>query len=206
MAVPTVAEKIASEIATRIVGGVLSPGSPLRQEVFVQEFGASHAAIREAFLRLEGQRLVVGEARRGFRVMTLEPDGEREVVMMRAALEVLAVRHLGGRPSPKRLLKIEAALDAGDRAGDLIEWEIANRAFHDSLAEASGLSRLAASIAELNIVSSRYAVSRDRSTQWKPRSNHDHRRIFEALCSGHVEQAANLLDNHIRAVERIHRM
>lgn len=126
-------------------------------------------------------------------------------MMMRAALEVVAIRHLGGRPSHKRLSKIEEALDAGDRARDLIEWEIANRSFHDRLAEASGLLRLAASIAELNVVSSRYALSQDRSAQWKPRSNHDHRRIFEALCGGHVEQAASLLDNHIRAMERLNR-
>ena len=205
MTVPTVAEKVAGEIASRIIGGVLLPGSPLRQEVFVREFGVSHAAIREAFLRLEGRRLVVSAARRGFRVIELEPGGEREVVMMRATLEVLALRHLGGRPSPRRLAKIEEALDAGDQARDLIQWEVANRSFHDNLAEASGLPRLAASIAELNIVSSRYAVLRDRSTQWKPRSNHDHRRIFEALCAGQVEQAASLLDNHIRAIEWVAR-
>ncbi|MGE8126668.1 GntR family transcriptional regulator [Methylobacterium sp. NPDC080182] len=206
MAIPTVAEKVADELAARIVGGVLLPGAPLRQEVFVQEFGASHAAIREAFLRLEGRRLVVSEARRGFRVVELELGGEREVMMMRAALEVLALRQIGGRPGPKRMSKIEEALNAGEEARDLIEWEIANRSFHDRLAEASGLPRLATSIAELNIISSRYAVMRDRSTQWKPRSNHDHRRIFEALCDGHVEQAASLLDNHIRAVERVTRI
>lgn len=79
MTVPTVAEKIASEIEARIIGGELLPGSPLRQEVFVQEFGASHAAVREAFLRLEGRRLVIGEARRGFRVMTLEPGGSAKL-------------------------------------------------------------------------------------------------------------------------------
>ncbi|QXQ07306.1 GntR family transcriptional regulator [Sphingosinicellaceae bacterium] len=202
MVVPTVAERIASELSARIVSGALSPGTRLRQEVFVREFGASHAAIREAFLRLEVRRLVVSEHRRGCMVLTLEPEGEREVVTMRAALEVLSIRQLGRRPGAKALLKIEEALDAGDRACDLTEWESANRDFHNGLAEASGLTRLAASIAELNIVSSRYALSHDRSTQWRPRSNQDHRRIFDALCSGLLDQAASLLDNHIRAADR----
>lgn len=199
---PTVAERLCEDLARRIIDGRLPPEAKLRQEVMAREFGASQGAIREAFLRLEGQRLVAREPRRGVRVLPLPPSGEHEVTAMRVALEILAVRSLTGRPNARRLVRIENALRAGDRAADAVEWEAANRDFHISLAAAAGMPRLTASISELNVASSRYALAQQRPARWKPRSNHDHARIFEALQSGEIEQTAALLENHLKAAER----
>lgn len=201
----TVVDRIASELGRRVIDSRLPPGTRLRQDAFALEFGASQVSVREALLRLEAQRLVVREPGKGARVVPLPPGGEREILAMRLALEVLALRSLTGRPSPRRLARIEVALDAGDRAGDAVEWEAANRDFHVSLSASAALPRLAASVLELNVASSRYALAQARPVQWEPRSNHDHRRIFEAVAAGDVDGAAALLQHHLTAGDRIRR-
>jgi DNA-binding GntR family transcriptional regulator len=132
--VSTVADRIADELAHRILVGILPPGERLRQDVFAYEFGASHVPVREAFRRLEMKRLVESLPRRGVRVTLLDARGEREIANMRTALEVLALRSAAGRPSPKQLEAIQIAVDEGDKARDIHLWESANRAFHHALA------------------------------------------------------------------------
>lgn len=199
---PTLAEKIADELAHRIVIGDLKPGERLRQEVYAHEFNTSHVPIREAFLRLEIRKLAISEPRRGMRVAPLERSDAREIVRMRGALEVMAIRTQKGRPHRKQLAKIEAALKAGDEAEDLVAWEAANRAFHTSLAELSLMPRLVSAVVELNVAFSREVFAQARNAHWQPRSNHDHQRIYDALIQGEIEAAAQLLESHIWAGER----
>ncbi|KAJ34563.1 GntR family transcriptional regulator, partial [Agrobacterium tumefaciens] len=89
----TIAARISRTLADRIVRGELSPGERLRQDHIAAEFGASHVPVREAFRRLEAQGLAASIPRRGVRVADFGLDDVREVAEMRAALEVLALRH-----------------------------------------------------------------------------------------------------------------
>ena len=199
----TVAGRIAEALSYRILTGALEPGARLRQEVFAFEFGASHVPVREAFRRLEIQRLVESVPRRGVRVAPLDARGEREIASMRSALEVLALRSIVGRVSPRQLEAIKTAVEAGDNAHDIFAWETANRAFHVALATPSNMPRLIATIADLNLAYSRHAFAADRPAEWRPRSNHGHRQIYEALATANYGLAANLLAAHIKTVDRV---
>lgn len=199
----TVADRIAEELAHRILTGVLGPGTRLRQEVFAFEFGASHVPVREAFRRLETQRFVESVPRRGVRVAPLDAPGEREIAGMRSALEVLALRSLPGRVSSRQLQAIKAAVEAGDTAVDIFAWEAANRAFHVALATPCEMPRLIATIADLNLAYSRHVFAADRPAEWRPRSNHGHRQIYEAFAAANYNLAANLLAAHIKTVDRV---
>jgi DNA-binding GntR family transcriptional regulator len=199
----TVADRIAEELAHRILTGALGPGTRLRQEVFALEFGASHVPVREAFRRLETQRLVESVPRRGVRVAPLDSRGEREIASMRSALEVLALRSIVGRVSPRQLEVIKAAVEAGDNAADIYAWEAANRAFHVALAAPCNMPRLIAAIADLNLAYSRHVFAADRPAEWRPRSNHGHRQIYEAFAAANYNLAANLLAAHIKTVDRV---
>src|SRR5690606_41713918 len=89
----TIAVRISKALADRIISGALEPGSRLGQDHIAEEFGASHVPAREAFRRLESQGRVVSEPRRGVRVAGVSMDEIKAVAEMRAALEVLALRH-----------------------------------------------------------------------------------------------------------------
>ena len=199
----TVAARITEAIAEQIIAGTLKPDAPLRQDHVAREFASSHVPVREAFRQLEAQHLVVALPRRGVRVAPLDATAIREISEMRAALEVVALRHAAPKLTQAHLAKIELALIEGDNAETLQEFEAANRAFHQALVAPCGMPRLLASLDGLQRANSRAVFAMARSAGWRPRSNQDHRLILGALRARDIEQASGLLARHIQTIERL---
>jgi DNA-binding GntR family transcriptional regulator len=199
----TVAARITEAIAEQIIAGTLKPDAPLRQDHVAREFNSSHVPVREAFRQLEAQHLVVALPRRGVRVAPLDATAIREISEMRAALEVVALRHAAPKMTQAHLARIEMALIEGDNAETLQEFEAANRAFHQALVAPCGMPRLLASLDGLQRANSRLVFAMARSAGWRPRSNQDHRLILQALRARNIEQASSLLARHIQTIERL---
>jgi DNA-binding GntR family transcriptional regulator len=199
----TLVERITEVLADRIVTGELAPDVRLGQDRIATEFSASHVPVREAFRRLEAQGLVVSLPRRGVRVAPLDLKAIKEIAEMRAALEVLALRHAASRISAADIAAAEAAIAAGDAATNVVEWETANRAFHRALTSPCGMPRLIGAIDELQVASSRFLFLMNRPSGGRPRSNQDHRLILAALEERDIDTAANILLRHIQTMERL---
>nr|AGU11624.1 FCD domain [uncultured organism] len=199
--VETIAVRICRALAERIIAGALEPGSRLAQDHVAEEFGASHVPVREAFRRLEAQGLVVSEPRRGVRVASFTLDEVREVAEMRAALEVLALRHAAPHLTRAILDEAEAVNRAGDMAGDVQAWERANMTFHRLILTPCGMPRLLRSIGDLQAASARFLLSGWRA-EWEAPTDRDHRAILHALRMGDVDGAAAVLTRHVQWVGR----
>ncbi|MBB4346802.1 MULTISPECIES: GntR family transcriptional regulator [Rhizobiaceae] len=195
----TIASRISRELAERIVTGVIAAGARLRQDHIAEEFGASHVPVREAFRRLEAQGLVVSEPRRGVRVAGFSLDEVKEVAEMRAALEVLALRHAAPHLTRAILDAAEAANHAGEKAVDVQAWDEANRSFHRLILSPCGMPRLLKSIEDLQVVGARLLFSGWRA-EWEAPTDRDHRAILSALRAGDVDQAAAVLARHVQWV------
>lgn len=195
----TIASRISRELAERIVTGVIAAGARLRQDHIAEEFGASHVPVREAFRRLEAQGLVVSEPRRGVRVAGFSLDEVKEVAEMRAALEVLALRHAAPHLTRAILDAAEAANHAGEKAVDVQAWDEANRSFHRLILSPCGMPRLLKSIDDLQVVGARLLFSGWRA-EWEAPTDRDHRAILSALRAGDVDQAASVLARHVQWV------
>ncbi|MCO5966442.1 GntR family transcriptional regulator [Sinorhizobium meliloti] len=195
----TIVNRICRILAARIVTGELEPGTKLRQDHIAEEFGTSHVPVREAFRRLEAQGLAVSEPRRGVRVATFSLDEVREVAEMRAALEVLALRHAAPHLTPSILDQAEAASVEADNARNMRSWEEANRRFHRLLLTPCGMPRLLAAIDDLHAVSARFLFATWRS-DWEVRPDHDHRAILAFLRQGRTENAAAVLERHVQRI------
>ncbi|HEY0183211.1 MAG TPA: GntR family transcriptional regulator [Rhodopila sp.] len=191
-------------LAERIIAGVLEPGSRLGQDRIAEEFGASHVPVREAFRRLEAQGLVVSEPRRGVRVAGFSMDEVKEVAEMRAALEVLALRHAAAHLTKALLDEAEDATSAGDKAGDAHTWDEANRTFHRLILSPCGMPRLLKSIDDLHRASARFLFSGWRA-EWEAPTDRDHRTILHALRAGNVETATSVLARHVQWVGKVPR-
>jgi len=195
----TIASRISRVLAERIVAGTIAAGARLRQDHIAEEFGTSHVPVREAFRRLESQGLVVSEPRRGVRVAGFSLDEVKEVAEMRAALEVLALRHAAPHLTRAILDAAEAATCAGDRATDVQAWDEANRSFHRLILTPCGMPRLLKTIDDLQMVGARLLFSGWRA-EWEAPTDRDHRAILSALRVGDVEQAAAVLARHVQWV------
>lgn len=193
----TIATRISRILADRIISGDIEPEFKLRQDHIAEEFETSHVPVREAFRRLEAQGLVVSEPRRGVRVASFNIDEIREVAEMRAALEVLALRHAAPHISPATLDAAELATLEGDKSRDVRSWEDANRRFHRLILEPCGMPRLLTAIDDLHAASARFLFASWRS-DWETRTDHDHRAILQALRQQNIETAASILDRHVR--------
>lgn len=195
------AVRISRVLADRIIAGQIEPGSRLRQDHIAEEFGASHVPVREAFRRLEAQGLAVSEPRRGVRVASFDLSEVKEVAEMRAALEVLALRHAAPNLTRAILDEAEEATRAGDNSRDVRSWEAANRRFHRLILAPCGMPRLLASIDDLHAASARFLFAAWRS-DWEARTDHDHRAILAALRKGQTEAACTTLANHVQWIGR----
>ena len=193
------ADTIATELARRIVRGILKPDERLRQDHLAKEFMASHVPVREALLKLEAQGLARSLPRRGVRVAPFDPSGIHEVVEMRAALEVLALGHAASELNTGALNIAEKHARACDNATDVETWELENRKFHRSLLTPCKMQRLLAIIDDLHLQSARFLFSSWRD-DWERRTDHDHRAILGHLKSGNIRSAKQILNQHLRRV------
>jgi DNA-binding GntR family transcriptional regulator len=194
--------QIARALAHRIVTGVLAPGAPIRQDHVAEEFQASHVPVREAFRKLEARGLVVSEPRRGVRVAPLNPATVMEVTEIRAALEVLALRHAVPHITEADLAVAGAAQSEGEASADISVWEAANRRFHRALVAPCAMPRLMANIDDLHQVSARFLFAMWQELEWQPRSDDEHRLILAQVRAGNVEGATTALEQHILAAGR----
>lgn len=155
--------------------------------------------MREAFRRLEAQGLAVSEPRRGVRVASFELSEVREVAEMRAALEVLALRHATPHLTRAILDAAEEANHLGEKASEIKAWEDANRTFHTLILAPCGMPRLLAAIDDLHMASARFLFTAWRS-DWEVGTDQDHRAILAALREGKAEQAASILARHVQRI------
>ena len=197
----TIANRIATALSERIIAGTIRPDTRLRQDHIAEEFGASHVPVREAFRQLEAQGLAISEPRRGFRVTSFDVAELREVAEMRAALESLALRHAAAHLTPDLLAAAGKATSAAESAGNVRDWEEANRAFHRMLLAPCGMPRLMASIDDLHAASARFLFAAWRS-DWEARTDHDHRAILSALRQGRTDLACQVLARHVGWIGR----
>jgi DNA-binding GntR family transcriptional regulator len=193
----TIAVRISKVLAERIIAGSIEPGARLRQDHIAEEFGASHVPVREAFRLLEAQGLAISEPRRGVRVAAFDLAQVREVAEMRAALEVLALRHAAPHLTSAILDAAESANRAGEKSRDVRSWEEANRLFHRTILAPCGMPRLLSTIDDLHAASARFLFAAWR-TEWESRTDQDHLAILTALRLGQIDAAAATLGRHVQ--------
>jgi DNA-binding GntR family transcriptional regulator len=189
-------DSIADELMVRIVRGELAPNAKLRQDHVAEEFSVSHVPVREAFLRLVARGLAVSRPNVGVRVASLDQAAQREVKLMRAALEPLALLHSVPNLTQEEIGRLEALRLACDAADNVYDWEAANRAFHLGTMAACGMPRLLEEVGNLQLHGSRHLLVQYKD-RWKPRPDHDHHALMAAIRTRDVKAAVVTAERHL---------
>jgi DNA-binding GntR family transcriptional regulator len=145
------AERVAEGLRTMILTGDLRAGTPLREVEAAKAFDVSRNTVREAFLLLQGDRLLVHQAHRGVSVKQLDDDDVRDLYRVRLLIQLEAVRH-AGTLTPERLRPIRDLLDAAAQAGEIHRWQDVvthDVRFHQALVGLADSPRLDAIFAAL---------------------------------------------------------
>jgi DNA-binding GntR family transcriptional regulator len=134
-----------AELKRRILLAECRPGQSLQEQELAREFGVSRTPIREAFIRLQAEGLVVMVRGRGVRVSETSVRELKEACELRHHLDGLVGKLVPERITPeeldamKRLLKrMKTATEtAALRALDLEFHEAIDRAAHNELLRAA---------------------------------------------------------------------
>lgn len=195
----TAQQFVLEELRSAITSGELRPGAPIRQDALAARLEVSRVPLREALKALEAEGLVVHHVHRGYYVAELSLADLEEVYRIRALLETEAVRR-AMRLSPDGLVEtmrdIQHEVERASRAGDVTAMAEANRRFHLTLIEASGMPRLVRMITTLWDATDAYRSLYYTDPAHRDQAVHEHRAVLSALREDDEHAAVRWLDDH----------
>ncbi len=203
---------LASEIVTRLTSAILSgqlgPGERLREEVLAETMGVSRGPIREAFVQLERQGLVVIRRNRGAYVARLSREDVDEVYSLRLVLERLAVQRAIQFANDAKLDEMQAIVNLMTAyTGGVTEQEAAQHdiTFHDLIFQASQHQRLYECWMNLRPQIHIMLLSRNvANTDFRDQAATSHQGILNAIKDRDEARARTLIDEHLRiAYDRV---
>jgi DNA-binding GntR family transcriptional regulator len=142
---PSLVELAADAIRRMILAGDMQPGERLVEEHLTGILGISRPPLREAIQILHKEGLIDRSARRGATVVALSEEDVQEILVLRSALEHVAVTHGVPVRDPGRLDRCRAALGAmrasaaADNRAALVEQGFE---FHAAVVGLAGMRRV----------------------------------------------------------------
>ena len=189
------------QIKQKIVSLALPPGSVIDEAALKAELGLGRTPIREALQRLALEKLVTIVPRRGMFVADIGMMDLQRLFEVRVMLESMAARLAARRGAPEHWQRMEAALSnlstppenidnqaliaVDQTCHEIIYQAVDNEFLQDTLVTMYALSLRLWYFALAKIGDMRSAIL-------------EHVAILEALKSGDEDQAAYLLEQHIK--------
>ena len=200
----TSAEEIRRELAGRIIGGVLAPGTGLDETLLAAEFAVSRTPVREALRQLAASGLV--DQKPHAKALVAKPDdaalaGMFEVMGYLEALCAGLSATMMTAPERDALDMLHAEMAGIVRDGDATRYAEANDAFHTAIYEGAHNSYL-------NEItrSTRQRLQPFRRAQFGAlgrlsKSHAEHGAVLEAILQGDRAAAEHAMREHISIVE-----
>ena len=188
-----------------ILSGKLAPGERLMEVRLAKMLGVSRTPVREAIRMLEQDGLVHMIPRRGAIVAEITREDLEDVLEVRSALEVLAVRKACANMDQETIDRLRAiCLRFADclEKGEQEAGAQADEEFHELIGFSSGNRRLLDILEQLRERMYRYRLEnlKDKATYAGLISQHEE--ICGALEAGDEERAVRVIREHIRQQRR----
>lgn len=141
----TVQTNVYNIIKNEIVKFNLVPGQKITENKIAEKLNVSRTPVREAFLRLKQEGLIVVYPQRGSFISLIDPEHVEEARYMRATLEIATVELAFDHVSEEMLVKLEENLQkqkssiAEKRYEDFFEYD---QDFHKTIFEACNKLRV----------------------------------------------------------------
>lgn len=187
-----------------ILTGELKPGERLMEIHLANKLGVSRTPIREAIRQLELEGLVIMIPRKGAQVASITEKSMTDVLEVRLALEKLAVELACRRITYEQKEALKLALESfekaveTDNASDIARADVE---FHDVIFLATGNMRLGQMVNNLAEQMYRFRFEYIKDKGGRTRLIEEHRRIYDAVINGNLEQATKEISIHIKNQE-----
>src|SRR5690554_3846612 len=106
----TMALRVVGALRDDIVTMALKPGDVISESDIAGRYGVSRQPVREAFIRLAQQGLLLIRPKRATVVKKISPEGVRQSRFIRESIEVEIVRRVAGNPGEETAAVLEGLI------------------------------------------------------------------------------------------------
>lgn len=202
-------DKVYLLLRNRILAQALLPGQKVDIDGLAADLGISRTPVKDALNRLASDGLVTVLARRGTFVTRFEIEDLLELLDVRMALEMHAVRTGASQATPAALQAMQALLqgleldfpDDRQLATNADEFRARDRRFHLLAASTAQNRRLLESCEYLHLdiqMARAYYARTDLETEWV---HAEHRGILDAFLRQDGDAAAQAVMKHLERVK-----
>lgn len=139
----TLRQEVADEIRRRILKGEFKAGDRIKEQEMAQLLGVSRGPVREALRQLEQEGMVRYERNIGCSVAPMNEKDVYEISLLRAALEILAVRLCKGKVEPQVLQRMRDSVEQMRQVGsDFYQLAQLDNSFHAGIVEQADFHKL----------------------------------------------------------------
>ncbi|MEM8859699.1 MAG: GntR family transcriptional regulator [Chloroflexota bacterium] len=187
-------------IRHKIVSLELPPGEVIDESALREELKLGRTPIREALQRLALEQLVTIIPRRGMFVTEIRLTDLQRLFEVRVPLEAQAARLAAKRGTPQHWIDMQAVLDAIPADGNITNenWMLHDQACHQIMYAAADNQFLTDTLTNLYTLSLRLWYFALANMDDVGSAVSQHQTILDALRDGKDNEAADLLEKHIR--------
>lgn len=198
----TMALRVVGALRDEIVTMALKPGDVISESDIAGRYGVSRQPVREAFIRLAQQGLLLIRPKRATVVKKISPEGVRQSRFIRESIEVEIVRRLAGSPGEAGVVLGELIADQekASNANDSRQFHTLDELFHRTLARLAGVEYAWQLIDDhkMQLDRVRYLTLGVSSSQV---AIGEHRQIVAAVSKGDVAAAEAAMRAHLARAE-----
>ena len=208
---PTLGDVIHRELRKRIISLAYWPGTMIFENAVATEFKLSRTPVRQAFFRLEQEKLLQVLPQRGARVSGLSVRKVKEAQVVREALEIAAFGEVARRWDENLPEFRKAAADAlaciaaqkeSVARSDYIDFVGLDADYHTLVLRLDGNATLMAIIAEMRVPLTRLRYLELQEAHREAEAIGWHEQILEALRAGDVRATRQRLRAHLKLVDK----
>ena len=188
-----------ARIRDMILSGELPPGSRIQIDTLRKRLELGASPVREALSILSSEQLVVRNEQRGFWAPAISAGDFGILLDTRCRVEALAladaIQH-GGPEWEEQIVLLQYRLNAMDRTGNALAWEVAHRDFHRALIAACPSRYLLNFCAQLYDLAVRYRNVASLAAYPERQIDVEHSAISQATLARDADRAVHLLVDH----------
>lgn len=201
------AERAYEQVLDMILSGQLKPGTLIQERRLANHLQMSRTPLRDAFMTLEGEGLLVRNEARGLQVRSMNIEDFVENLAVRSLLESEAARVAAGKIAAASLAKLRSRLEtlleraeAKTGAPDREDVRSVDDELHSAISDAAGNRQMASIIKMLRMQTRMFDL---RSVPERLEDTcREHIAIVSALAEGRGDDAADAMRSHLNCVRQ----
>ena len=188
-----------------IITGQLKPGDRLMEIKLANTMGVSRTPVREAIRKLQGEGLVIMNARRGAVVAPINLQTMKELLEIRKALESLACQLVASKATEEDVEELREINNIMRRAvsdDDVNLMTEQDVAFHERITELAANNHLQNMLDQIKEHLYRYRLEFIKELKNREVLVEEHDRIIDAIATRNARLAGKEVEKHIELQEK----